>query len=138
MFENEKFDFVFTTLFDEVPSSDLFVAEIERVLKHGGIAAMHVSLDVWHNKFLSSKGGGVKPVTLLFHHSNMVYVARAEASGLDTIIVFKKNSLHLHRGEEDKPLASERAIIWPCMSAINTGSYLELGKFKGKTLNPSS
>jgi hypothetical protein len=138
MFENEKFDFLFTTLFDEVASSDLFVADIERVLKHGGIAAMHVSLDVWHNKFVSSKGGAVKPVTLLFHHSNMVYVARAEASGLDTIIVFKKNSLYLHGDEEVKPLASERAIIWPTMSATNTGNYLELGKIKGKTLNPLS
>ena len=133
MLVDERFDFVFTTLFDEVPYSDFFVAEIERVLKSGGIAVMHVSLDVWHNKFLSSKGGhGTKPVTLLFHHSNIVYVTKAEAFGLDTIIVFKKTTVGFHEDAKPKQLTSK--VIWPGLSVENDkhDPYLEFGKFQGE------
>lgn len=93
-FADESFDFTFTKVFDDIPYPAIFVAEIERTLKSGGFAAMHVSLNVWRNRFMSSEPGhGIKPVTLLFQRSEIVYVSTAYAPGLDTIIVFKKNTL---------------------------------------------
>ncbi|MCO5603638.1 hypothetical protein L7F22_057789 [Adiantum nelumboides] len=91
--EDQSFDFAFTTIFDQVLKPAHFVAEIERVLKVGGYAAMHVSLNAWRNKYIRGKpGDDVKPVTLLFKTSKIVYVSAAYSPGLDTIIVFKKVS----------------------------------------------
>ncbi|KAI5060732.1 hypothetical protein GOP47_0025152 [Adiantum capillus-veneris] len=94
--EDQGFDFAFTSSFDQVSEPALFVAEIERILKVGGFAAMHVSLNAWRSKYISKPGKSVKPVTLLFQNSKIVYVSAAYAPGLDTIIVFKKVS---HIGE---------------------------------------
>lgn len=90
---DQTFDFFFTSMFDRIPNPALFVTEIECAMKVGGLAAMHVSLNKWRNNYITSEPGhGIKPVTLLFQHSEIVYVSSAYASGLDTIIVFKKTT----------------------------------------------
>eukprot|EP00250_Pteridium_aquilinum_P015667 c22689_g1_i1 orf=363-1772(-) len=116
---DQNFDFLFSRMFDCVPSPALFVAEIERSMKLGGFAAMHVSLDVWRNKFISSEHGhGMKPVTLLFKHSEIVYVSTAYAPGLDTIIVFKKVT-HV-RGSETgrKQLQDDALTLQPTVEPV--------------------
>lgn len=91
-FADETFDFEFSAEFDNVHHPALFVAEIERTLKAGGLAVMHVSLATWRDRFMASEfDNRIQPVTLLFHHSEIVYVSTAYAPGLDTIIVFKKS-----------------------------------------------
>eukprot|EP00249_Psilotum_nudum_P021466 c28114_g1_i1 orf=717-2408(+) len=89
-FANATFDFEFSCSFDESHSPALFVSEIERTLKSGGVAVVIVSLSTWRAKFLISEGSPVDPVTLLFKESKIVYVTKTEVPGLDTVIVFRK------------------------------------------------
>lgn len=97
-----KLDFFFTSMFDYTHYPALFVQKIEKALKVGGFAAMHVSLNKWRDKYITGEPGcGIKPVTLLFQHSEIVYVSSVAAPGLDTIIVFKK-SLQSMAIQDDK------------------------------------
>lgn len=109
---DQSFDFAYTTVFDRISEPALFIAEIERILKVGGFAAMHVSLNAWRNKYIRSKlGDGAKPVTLLFKASKIAYVSTAYAPGLDTIIVFKKVSSTAHTRLGEKTKGGDQAVI---------------------------
>eukprot|EP00249_Psilotum_nudum_P021467 c28114_g2_i1 orf=439-2334(+) len=100
-FANGTFDFEFSSSFDESVYPALFVAEIERTLKPGGVAAVIVSLSTWREKNLLSEGRPVDPVTLLFKESKIVYVTKTESPGFDTVIVFRKRCYSGHESSED-------------------------------------
>eukprot|EP01018_Ginkgo_biloba_P030230 Gb_17852 [translate_table: standard] len=83
-FPEYSFDFEFTTMVD----IDSFpVAEIERTLKLGGVAAIHLSLKKQSDLMVASPSN---TIVQLLPNFKIVYVRRFDALGLDTIIAFRK------------------------------------------------
>lgn len=69
-FEDESFDLVFTNIFDHVLDSAQFCAEIERVLKSGGIVMLHLMLGYQGDEYTETIVHDSKPVKERF--ANMV------------------------------------------------------------------
>lgn len=72
-FENEKFDFVFSNVFDHSLYPEKKCAEMERVLRPGGIIIMHMQMDISQDKYTEVIIEDVeKDVASLFEQSEIV------------------------------------------------------------------
>ncbi|KAK1271393.1 hypothetical protein QJS04_geneDACA004210 [Acorus gramineus] len=89
-FEDERFDFEFSNVFDHALYPERFVAEIERTLKVGGIAAVHVAIGRRGDKYSANDLFSVDGLVGLFRVSEVVRVRRVDGFGLDTEVVMRK------------------------------------------------
>ncbi|XP_065877877.1 uncharacterized protein [Euphorbia lathyris] len=91
-FENGTFDFEFSNVFDHALYPWKFVGEIERTLRPGGVCVLHVALLHRADKYSANDLYSVGPLKELFKESELVEVNKVDGFGLDTEIVFRKNS----------------------------------------------
>lgn len=89
-FDDERFDFEFSNVFDHALYPWKFVGEIERTLKPGGICVIHVSLSKRADKYSANDLYSVDPLVKLFGRSKLMEVRTIDGFGLDTEVVFKK------------------------------------------------
>ncbi|XP_074278725.1 uncharacterized protein LOC141602321 [Silene latifolia] len=89
-FEDERFDFEFSNVFDHALYPEMFVKEIERTLKPGGVCVLHVAVSRRSDKYSANDLDGVDPVVRLFSGSDLVRVRKVDGFGLDTEVVFRK------------------------------------------------
>ncbi|XP_008799980.3 uncharacterized protein LOC103714492 [Phoenix dactylifera] len=89
-FPDSSFDFEFSNVFDHALYPDRFVAEIERTLRPGGVAVLHVALHRRGDKYSANDLFGVDGVLGLFKHSDLVHVSNVDGFGLDTEVVLRK------------------------------------------------
>ncbi|RVW13368.1 hypothetical protein CK203_095759 [Vitis vinifera] len=75
---------------DLVPYPPLFVREIERTLRAGGICVLHVALSRRADKYSANDLYSVAPLVELFRKSDLVGVRNVDGFGLDTEVVFRK------------------------------------------------
>ncbi|KAJ4772361.1 S-adenosyl-L-methionine-dependent methyltransferases superfamily protein [Rhynchospora pubera] len=91
-FEPNSFDFEFSNVFDHALYPDRFVAEMERTLKPGGVAVIHVALHRRGDKYSANDLLGVDGLVGLFKQSDLVSTEKVDAFGLDTEVVLRKRS----------------------------------------------
>lgn len=91
-FQSNSFDFEFSNVFDHALYPDRFVGEVERTLKPGGVAVIHVALHRRGDKYSANDLLGVNGIVGLFKQSDMVSTEKVDAFGLDTEVVMKKRS----------------------------------------------
>lgn len=91
-FESDSFDLEFSNVFDHALYPDKFVAEIERTLKPGGVAVIHVALHRRGDKYSANDLLGVDGLVGLFKRSDLVSTEKVDAFGLDTEVVMRKRS----------------------------------------------
>ncbi|GAV62561.1 Methyltransf_11 domain-containing protein [Cephalotus follicularis] len=89
-FNNDTFDFEFSNVFDHALYPSMFVGEIQRTLKPGGVCVLHVSLSRRADKYSANDLFSVKPLLALFKDSELVEVRGVDGFGLDTEVVFRK------------------------------------------------
>ncbi|PKA54640.1 hypothetical protein AXF42_Ash000475 [Apostasia shenzhenica] len=89
-FNNDSFDFEFSNVFDHALYPERFVREIERTLRPGGVAALHVALARRGDRYSANDLYAVDGVTTLFKNSELARVRNVDGFGLDTELVFKK------------------------------------------------
>eukprot|EP00249_Psilotum_nudum_P022242 c28430_g2_i1 orf=322-2022(-) len=89
-FKNDVFDFEFSNVFDHALFPAIFASEIERTLKPGGYAVIHVSLRRRGDKYSANDLYSVQALVTLFKNSDVVHIRGVDAFGLDTEVVFKK------------------------------------------------
>ncbi|GAB2297827.1 hypothetical protein Dimus_031913 [Dionaea muscipula] len=90
-FDDGSFDFEFSNVFDHALYPDKFVGEIERTLRPGGVAVLHVALSRRSDKYSANDLYSVKPLVRLFGGSELVRVRKVDGFGLDTEVVFRKS-----------------------------------------------
>ncbi|KAG1363363.1 hypothetical protein COCNU_11G001900 [Cocos nucifera] len=90
-FPNASFDFEFSNVFDHALYPDRFAAEIERTLRPGGVAVLHVALHRRGDKYSANDLFGVDGVVGLFKQSDLVRVSQVDGFGLDTEVVLRRN-----------------------------------------------
>lgn len=90
LFHDRTFDLEFSNVFDHALYPWMFVGEIERTLKPGGICVLHVSLSRRADKYSANDLYSVDPLKELFKVSELVEVRRIDGFGLDTEVVFRK------------------------------------------------
>ncbi|KAJ4961727.1 hypothetical protein NE237_021637 [Protea cynaroides] len=91
-FRNATFDFEFSNVFDHALYPSKFVGEIERTLKPGGVCVLHVALSRRADKYSANDLYSVAPLVELFQESEVVHVRTVDGFGLDTEVVFRKNT----------------------------------------------
>ncbi|KAG1358912.1 hypothetical protein COCNU_08G003580 [Cocos nucifera] len=89
-FPDASFDFEFSNVFDHALYPDRFVAEIERTLRPGGVAVLHVALHRRGDKYSANDLFAVDGVIGLFKQSDLVRVSKVDGFGLDTEVVLRK------------------------------------------------
>lgn len=89
-FDDETFDFEFSNVFDHALYPEQFVGEIERTLKPGGVALLHVAISRRSDKYSANDLFSVDPLVKLFRGSELVRVRKVDGFGLDTELVFRK------------------------------------------------
>ncbi|KAG9445535.1 hypothetical protein H6P81_011663 [Aristolochia fimbriata] len=91
-FDDARFDFEFSNVFDHALYPDRFVAEVERTLRPGGVCVLHVAIDRRGDKYSANDLFTLRPLHRLFRHSDLVHVRKVDGFGLDTEIVFRKRN----------------------------------------------
>ncbi|XP_078168165.1 uncharacterized protein LOC144562746 [Carex rostrata] len=91
-FKSSSFDFEFSNVFDHALYPDRFIGEVERTLKPGGVAVIHVALHRRGDKYSANDLLGVDGIVGLFKQSDLVSTEKVDAFGLDTEVVLKKRS----------------------------------------------
>ncbi|XP_020177153.2 uncharacterized protein [Aegilops tauschii subsp. strangulata] len=91
-FADGAFDFEFSNVFDHALYPDRFVAEIERTLRPGGVAVLHVAVHRRGDKYSANDLLDVDGLLALFRRSEVVRVSKVDAFGLDTEVVLRKKS----------------------------------------------
>merc|ERR1711915_429672 len=89
-FPDNTFDFEFSNVFDHALYPSLFVSEIERTLKPGGVAVLHVAVHKRGDKYSANDLYSADPLIALFRNSSLLHIRRVDGSGLDTEIALRK------------------------------------------------
>ncbi|KAJ8467425.1 hypothetical protein OPV22_029977 [Ensete ventricosum] len=90
-FPDAHFDFEFSNVFDHALYPERFVAEVERTLRPGGVAVLHVAVHRRGDKYSANDLlGGVDGLVALFKRSELVRVRKVDGFGLDTEVVLRK------------------------------------------------
>ncbi|GJN12568.1 hypothetical protein PR202_ga30854 [Eleusine coracana subsp. coracana] len=89
-FPDDTFDFEFSNVFDHALYPDRFVAEIERTLRPGGVAVLHVAVHRRGDKYSANDLLDVQGLVGLFRRSEVVRISKVDAFGLDTEVVLRK------------------------------------------------
>uniref|UniRef100_A0ACD5ZZW5 Uncharacterized protein n=1 Tax=Avena sativa TaxID=4498 RepID=A0ACD5ZZW5_AVESA len=89
-FGDGVFDFEFSNVFDHALYPDRFAAEIERTLRPGGVAVLHVAVHRRGDKYSANDLLDVDGLLGLFRRSEVVRVSKVDAFGLDTEVVLRK------------------------------------------------
>uniref|UniRef100_A0A0D9X3X9 Methyltransferase type 11 domain-containing protein n=1 Tax=Leersia perrieri TaxID=77586 RepID=A0A0D9X3X9_9ORYZ len=89
-FAGEVFDFEFSNVFDHALYPDKFAAEIERTLRPGGVAVLHVAVHRRGDKYSANDLLDVGGLVGLFRRSEVVRISKVDAFGLDTEVVLRK------------------------------------------------
>uniref|UniRef100_A0A0E0AQ85 Methyltransferase type 11 domain-containing protein n=1 Tax=Oryza glumipatula TaxID=40148 RepID=A0A0E0AQ85_9ORYZ len=89
-FANDTFDFEFSNVFDHALYPDRFVAEIERTLRPGGVAVLHVAVHRRGDKYSANDLLDVQGLVGLFRRSDVVRISKVDAFGLDTEVILRK------------------------------------------------
>ncbi|XP_020088177.1 uncharacterized protein LOC109710135 [Ananas comosus] len=90
-FADASFDFEFSNVFDHALYPDRFAAEIQRTLRPGGVAVLHVALHRRGDKYSANDILGLDGVLALFNRSHLLRVSKIDAFGLDTELILRKN-----------------------------------------------
>jgi FkbM family methyltransferase len=91
-FQNESYDFEFSNAFDHALFPAMFAAEVERTLKPGGIAVLHLSIRHRTDKYSANDLVKLDPILELFRNFQVVHVRDIDVFGLDLEIVLRKNA----------------------------------------------
>ncbi|XP_009412696.2 uncharacterized protein LOC103994122 [Musa acuminata AAA Group] len=92
-FPDESFDFEFSNVFDHALYPERFAAEVERTLRPGGVAVLHLAVHRRGDKYSANDLlGGVDGLVALFNHSEVVRVRKVDGFGLDTEVVLRKTN----------------------------------------------
>jgi len=94
-FPDRTFDFEFSNVFDHALYPSLFVSEIERTLKPGGVAVLHVAVHKRGDKYSANDLYSTDPLISLFKNSSLVHIRRVDGFGLDTEIALRKNDIEV-------------------------------------------
>ncbi|CAL9199862.1 unnamed protein product [Musa hybrid cultivar] len=90
-FTDDSFDFEFSNVFDHALYPERFAAEVERTLRPGGVAVLHVAVHRRGDKYSANDLlGGVNGLLGLFKRSDLVRVRKVDGFGLDTEVVLRK------------------------------------------------
>lgn len=89
-FDDGRFDFEFSNVFDHALYPWRFAGEIERTLRPGGVCVLHVLLARRADKYSANDLYGVDGLKKLFRKSEVVEVRAIDGFGLDTEVVFRK------------------------------------------------
>lgn len=89
-FGDDTFDFEFSNVFDHALYPDRFAAEIERTLRPGGVAVLHVAVHRRGDKYSANDLLDVEGLVGLFRRSEVVRVSKVDAFGLDTEVILRK------------------------------------------------
>ncbi|KAG8046369.1 hypothetical protein GUJ93_ZPchr0008g13626 [Zizania palustris] len=89
-FSNDTFDLEFSNVFDHALYPDRFVAEIERTLRPGGVAVLHVAVHRRGDKYSANDLLDVQGLVGLFCQSEVVRISKVDAFGLDTEVILRK------------------------------------------------
>lgn len=89
-FANDTFDFEFSNVFDHALYPGRFVAEIERTLRPGGVAVLHVAVHRRGDKYSANDLLDVHGLVGLFRRSDVVRISKVDAFGLDTEVILRK------------------------------------------------
>lgn len=89
-FPDATFDFEFSNVFDHALYPDRFAAEIERTLRPGGVAVLHVAVHRRGDKYSANDLLDVQGLVGLFRSSEVVRISKVDAFGLDTEVVLRK------------------------------------------------
>ncbi|XP_025820613.1 uncharacterized protein LOC112896718 isoform X2 [Panicum hallii] len=91
-FPDATFDFEFSNVFDHALYPDRFAAEIERTLRPGGVAVLHVAVHRRGDKYSANDLLDVQGLVGLFRGCDVVRVSKVDAFGLDTEVILRKKS----------------------------------------------
>ncbi|XP_062195787.1 uncharacterized protein LOC133898963 [Phragmites australis] len=89
-FADATFDFEFSNVFDHALYPDRFAAEIERTLRPGGVAVLHVAVHRRGDKYSANDLLDVEGLVGLFRRSEVVRISKVDAFGLDTEVILRK------------------------------------------------
>ncbi|KAF8712733.1 hypothetical protein HU200_010193 [Digitaria exilis] len=89
-FADDAFDFEFSNVFDHALYPDRFAGEIERTLRPGGVAVIHVAVHRRGDKYSANDLLDVQGLVGLFRRCDVVRVSKVDAFGLDTEVVLRK------------------------------------------------
>ncbi|KAF8669793.1 hypothetical protein HU200_050965 [Digitaria exilis] len=89
-FADDTFDFEFSNVFDHALYPDRFAGEIERTLRPGGVAVIHVAVHRRGDKYSANDLLDVQGLVGLFRRCDVVRVSKVDAFGLDTEVVLRK------------------------------------------------
>ncbi|CAL5008861.1 unnamed protein product [Urochloa decumbens] len=89
-FGDETFDFEFSNVFDHALYPDRFAAEIQRTLRPGGVAVIHVAVHRRGDKYSANDLLDVEGLVGLFRRCDVVRVSKVDAFGLDTEVILRK------------------------------------------------
>ncbi|MCO5572029.1 hypothetical protein L7F22_025780 [Adiantum nelumboides] len=98
-FSENVFDFEFSNSVDMALFSETVGLEIERTLKPGGFAIIHVSEETLTRRFGVDFMYSVNKFTELFKYSDVVHVKKVHTSDIDYEIVLKKRLLSQSIGD---------------------------------------
>ena len=70
--------------------ADCFAAEIERTLRPGGVAVLHVAVHRRGDKYSANDLLDVQGLVGLFRGCDVVRVSKVDAFGLDTEVILRK------------------------------------------------
>ncbi|CAD6343113.1 unnamed protein product [Miscanthus lutarioriparius] len=89
-FPDDTFDFEFSNVFDHALYPDRFAAEVERTLRPGGVAVLHVAVHRRGDKYSANDLLDVRGLVGLFPRCDVVRVSKVDAFGLDTEVILRK------------------------------------------------
>ncbi|XP_066353158.1 uncharacterized protein [Miscanthus floridulus] len=89
-FPDATFDFEFSNVFDHALYPDRFAAEVERTLRPGGVAVLHVAVHRRGDKYSANDLLDVRGLVGLFPRCDVVRVSKVDAFGLDTEVILRK------------------------------------------------
>jgi hypothetical protein len=89
-FADATFDFEFSNVFDHALYPERFAAEIERTLRPGGVAVLHVAVHRRGDRYSANDLLDVQGLLRLFRRSEVVRISKVDAFGLDTEVVLRK------------------------------------------------
>ncbi|WVZ95340.1 hypothetical protein U9M48_041121 [Paspalum notatum var. saurae] len=91
-FPDATFDFEFSNVFDHALYPDRFASEIQRTLRPGGVAVLHVAVHRRGDKYSANDLLDVRGLLGLFPRCDVVRVSKVDAFGLDTQVILRKKS----------------------------------------------
>jgi len=91
-FPDATFDFEFSNVFDHTLYPDRFAAEIQRTLRPGGVAVLHVAVHRRGDKYSANDLLDVQGLLGLFRGCDVVRISKVDAFGLDTEVILRKKS----------------------------------------------